>query len=105
MSTWLTTIVINSARLKLRRRLSQVQIPLDETGGEQSVSVADMLPDTRPDPEHLYREREIAETLGHAISGLSPTLRRTFHLRAVDGLSIPETAQLLTAISRQLVDD
>jgi DNA-directed RNA polymerase specialized sigma24 family protein len=30
MSTWLTTIVINSARTKLRRRLSQVQVALDE---------------------------------------------------------------------------
>jgi DNA-directed RNA polymerase specialized sigma24 family protein len=30
MSTWLTTIVINSARMKLRRRLSQVQVALDE---------------------------------------------------------------------------
>jgi RNA polymerase sigma-70 factor (ECF subfamily) len=30
MSTWLTTIVINSARMKLRRRLSQGQVALDE---------------------------------------------------------------------------
>lgn len=39
MSTWLTTIVINSARTKLRRRLSQVQIPLDETGDKPNVSL------------------------------------------------------------------
>jgi RNA polymerase sigma-70 factor (ECF subfamily) len=95
MSTWLTTIVINSARMKLRRRLSQVQIALDETGGEQNVSVADMLSDTRPGPEEAYRKREIAETLAHATSRLSPTLRTTFQLRDVDGLSIRETADLL----------
>lgn len=95
MSTWLTTIVINSARMKLRQRPSQVQISLDGTDGEQNVSVADMLPDTRPGPEYAYREREIAETLGHAISRLSPTLRRTFQLRTVEGMSIRETAHLL----------
>lgn len=95
MSTWLTTIVINSARMKLRRRLSQVQIALDETDGEQHVSVADMVSDTRPDPEQVYRKREIAETLTYATSRLSPTLRRTFQLRDLEGLSIRETAHLL----------
>jgi RNA polymerase sigma-70 factor (ECF subfamily) len=95
MSTWLTTIVINSARMKLRRRLSPVQIALEETVGEQNVSVADMVSDTRPDPEEVYRKREIAETLADATSQLSPTLRRTFQLRAVEGFSIRETAHLL----------
>src|SRR5580704_12818189 len=66
MSTWLTTIVINSARMKLRRRLSPVQIALDETVGEQNISVVDTVSDTRPDPEEVYRKREIAETLADA---------------------------------------
>ena len=95
MSTWLTTIVINSARMKLRRRMSQVQVSLHETGGEQDVFLEDMVSDARPDPEEVYRKREIAETLAHASSKLSPVLRRTFHLRNVDGLSIRETAHLL----------
>src|ERR1700747_991004 len=95
MSTWLTTIVINSARMKLRRRPSQLQISLDETGDEQNVSLADMVSDKRPGPEESYRKRQIAETLAYATSRLSPVLRRTFQLRAVDGLSIRETACLL----------
>ncbi len=95
MSTWLTTIVINSARMKLRRRPSQAQISLDETGEEQNVSLADMVSDTRPGPEEWYRKRQIAETLACATSRLSPVLRRTFQLRAVDGLSIRETTYLL----------
>jgi RNA polymerase sigma-70 factor, ECF subfamily len=94
MSTWLTTIVINSARMKLRRRLASVQLALDETGG-QDPALEDILSDTRPDPEQAYREREIARTLAHATSILSPTLRTTFQLRDVDGLSIRETADLL----------
>jgi RNA polymerase sigma-70 factor, ECF subfamily len=95
MSTWLTTIVINSARMKLRRRPPQMQVALDEPCSEQNLSPADMVSDTRPDPEEVYCKRQIAETLADATSRLSPTLRRTFQLRAVEGLSIRETAHLL----------
>jgi RNA polymerase sigma-70 factor (ECF subfamily) len=94
MSTWLTTIVINSARMKLRRRLASGQLALDETGG-QDLALEDLLSDTRPDPEQAYCEREVAQTLARATSRLSPTLRRTFQLRDVDGLSIRETADRL----------
>jgi len=95
LSTWLTTIVINSARMKLRRRFPHVQVALDEPCGEQNLSPADFVSDTRPDPEEVYRKRQIAETLAHATLRLSPTLRTTFRLRDVDGLSIRETAQFL----------
>src|SRR5260370_5274272 len=95
MSTWLTTIVINSARMKLRRRLTSVQLALDETDGHQDLHLEDTVSDMRPGPEEAYREREIAETLAHATSRLSPTLRTTFQLRDIDGLSIRETADLL----------
>jgi hypothetical protein len=49
MSTWLTAIVINSARMKLRRRLLQARIALDEPFGKQNLSLADIVSDTRPD--------------------------------------------------------
>jgi len=95
MSTWLTAIVINSARMKLRRRPPQVPVALDEPCGEQSLPPADMVSDTRPGPEELYRKRQIAETLAYATLRLSPVLLTTFRLRDVDGLSIRETAQFL----------
>jgi RNA polymerase sigma-70 factor (ECF subfamily) len=95
MSTWLTTIVINSARMKLRRRPHQVQVALDEPCGEQNLPTADMVSDTRPGPEEVYRKRQIAETLAYATLRLPPVLLTTFRLRDVDGLSIRETAQLL----------
>ena len=95
MSTWLTTIVINSARMKLRRRLTSVQSTLDETDGQQDLALENIVSDTRPGPEEAYREREIAVTLAQATSRLSPTLRITFQLRDIHGLSIRETADLL----------
>jgi RNA polymerase sigma-70 factor (ECF subfamily) len=95
MSTWLTTIVINSARMKLRRRVTWVHLALDETDGHRDLPLEDSVSDKRPGPEEAFREREIAETLAHATSRLSPTLRTTFQLRDIDGLSIRETADLL----------
>jgi RNA polymerase sigma-70 factor (ECF subfamily) len=94
MSTWLTTIIINSARMKLRQRLASGRRALDENDGLQEL-LEDIISDTRPGPEEAYRKREIAETLAYATSRLSPTLRTTFQLRDVDGLSIRETADLL----------
>jgi RNA polymerase sigma-70 factor, ECF subfamily len=95
MSTWLTAIVINAARMKLRRRSPQAQISLDETHGERNLLLAEMLPDHQPNPEEICCRRELAERLAGATTQLSPTWRKTFQLRYVDGLSISETAHLL----------
>jgi RNA polymerase sigma-70 factor, ECF subfamily len=96
ISTWLTTIMLNCARLRLRRRAKHVQVSLDEsTGGPQSVSASERLADHRPNPEDEYTESELSTRLTHLHSQLSPTLRRTFLLRDVDGLSIRETARIL----------
>jgi RNA polymerase sigma-70 factor (ECF subfamily) len=96
MSTWLTTIVINAARMKARRRPRQVHIPLDQLDGEQNhPRLSEMLPDRRPNPEELCRTWELVERLTQASTQLSPTLRGTFRLRGVDGLSVRETAQLM----------
>jgi len=94
MSTWLTTIVINAARIKARRRPRQVHIPLDQQDGEQDRQpLSEMLSDRGPSPEELCRTWELAERLTQASTQLSPTLRGTFQLRGVDGLSVRETAQ------------
>jgi RNA polymerase sigma factor (sigma-70 family) len=96
MSTWLTSIVLNSARMQLRRRRRFVQVPLDEPGGEmQTLSLSERLRDHRPNAEDEYRGSELSARLTRFPRVLSPTLRRTFELRDVDGLSIRETARIL----------
>jgi RNA polymerase sigma-70 factor (ECF subfamily) len=96
ISTWLTTIMLNCARLQLRRRAKHIQVSLDEsTGGPQAVSVSERLADHRPNPEDECRKSELGARLTQLHSQLSPTLRRTFLLRDVDGLSIRETARIL----------
>jgi RNA polymerase sigma-70 factor (ECF subfamily) len=96
VSTWLTTIVLNCARMQLRRRPRHLGVSLDESTGEmQPISMSERLADHRPNPEDECRESELSARLTQLHSQLSPTLRRTFQLRDVDGLSIRETARIL----------
>jgi RNA polymerase sigma-70 factor (ECF subfamily) len=96
MSTWLTTIVCNCARMQLRKRPRQIHISLDEQiGGDESYFISERLADTRPSPEDECRNSELAAHLRRCTALLSPSLRRTFQLRIADGLSIFETAQIL----------
>jgi RNA polymerase sigma-70 factor (ECF subfamily) len=96
LSTWLMSILVNCARLQLRRRPRYAHVALDEPRGEsQTLSLSEQLPDQRPNPEDEYRNADLSTRLTHFHGQLSPTLRRTFQLRAIDGLSIRETARLL----------
>jgi len=56
MSTWLTAIVINSARMKLRQRLAPTHLVLDKSIGEQDFTLAETVSDKRPGPEETYRK-------------------------------------------------
>jgi RNA polymerase sigma-70 factor (ECF subfamily) len=96
MSTWVTTIVINSARMKLRRRPRRVPVALsDQSHDHDSEQVVDMLHDRRPNPEEVSQSNELAERAERFTLQISPTLRRTFQLRHVYGLSIRDTAKIL----------
>src|SRR6202162_6643063 len=96
MSTWLTTIVCNCARMQLRKRPRQIHMPLDEQFGEdEGYFISERLADTRPSPEDEWRDSELAALLRKCTALLSPRLRRTFQLRVLDGLSIFETARIL----------
>ena len=96
MSTWVMAIVLNSARMRLRTRLRHIHVPLDERIGEvQVLSLSERLADARPTPEDVRRNAELSTRLSRFHGRLSPTLRRTFQLRAIDGLSVRETAQIL----------
>ena len=96
ISTWLMSILVNCARLQLRQRPRYAHVALDEPiGKSQTLSLSEQLPDKRPNPEDECRHSELTTRLTHFHGQLSPTLRRTFQLRDVDGLSIRETARIL----------
>lgn len=96
LSTWLTAIVSNSARMQLRRRPRHVHVSLDEpVGEEQEHSAAEQLADRRQSPEDECRSTELQERLKNLLPQLPPSLRRVFQLRDLDGLTTREAADLL----------
>ena len=96
MATWLTTIVRNCALMQLRKRPRQIHLSLDEpTGEEEQHFVFERLADGRPSPEDECRNFELCARLHKSVARLSPTLRRTFQLRVMNGFSIFETARIL----------
>jgi RNA polymerase sigma-70 factor (ECF subfamily) len=61
MSTWLTTIVSNCARMQLRKRSRQIHVSLDEQVGEdERYSISERLADNRRSPEDECRNSELA---------------------------------------------
>jgi RNA polymerase sigma factor (sigma-70 family) len=96
MSTWLTAIVSNSARMQLRKRPRQIHVSLDEPiGEEQEYSLSEQLADRRPSPEDECRESELHARLKELATQLSPPLRKAFQLRDLDGLTTREAARIL----------
>src|SRR6266851_8768967 len=64
MSSWVTAIVLNSARMRLRKRLRCIHVPLDEPIGQvQILSISERLADGRPNPEDEYRNAELSTHL------------------------------------------
>jgi RNA polymerase sigma-70 factor (ECF subfamily) len=96
LSTWLTTIVINCSRMHLRKRSRYIHVSLDSRiGDEREYPLSDTLVDRRPNPEDECHKAWANARLVESAARLSPILRRTFHLRYVDHLSVCETARVL----------
>jgi RNA polymerase sigma-70 factor (ECF subfamily) len=96
MSSWLTAILLNCARMQLRIRRRHIHVPLDEPIGKvETPSVSERLADHRLNPEEECKDSELSARLTRFHTQLSPTLRTTFQLRDIDGLSIQETARIL----------
>jgi RNA polymerase sigma-70 factor, ECF subfamily len=96
MSTWLTAIVTNSARMQLRRRPRQAHVSLDEQFAEEKGNpLAERLAHRGPSPEDECQNSELYRRLMQFVSQLSPPLRNAFHLRALGGLTTSEAAHIL----------
>jgi RNA polymerase sigma-70 factor (ECF subfamily) len=96
MSTWLTAIVINCARMRLRKRPRQTDLSLDERfGQDQEYSLSERLAHSGPSPEDECRKAELDSRLMQFAAQLSPPLRKAFQLRELDGLTTSEAAQVL----------
>jgi RNA polymerase sigma-70 factor (ECF subfamily) len=95
LSTWLTAIVTNAARMQLRRRRRGIYLSLEEEKGEDGLPLSDKLRDLKPSPEEICSASEVRDRVVDVISQLSPTQRRAFQLRKIDGLTTKEAALVL----------
>jgi RNA polymerase sigma-70 factor, ECF subfamily len=95
-STWLTQIVINEARLRLRKDRRPLYDSIDE--GQQDDQ-GDYIPrdfaDWRDIPSECLEKKQLRDALKKALASLKPIYREVFVLRDVQQVNIAETAKLL----------
>jgi RNA polymerase sigma-70 factor (ECF subfamily) len=95
LSTWLTSIVTNVAGMKLRQHLRHKTVSLDQNQENDGATLANKLKDSRPNPETIYAQTEMGETLREALAQLPPKLRDAVQMRDLDGFSTQEAANAL----------
>ena len=94
-STWLGSIVLNSARMQLRRRTNHILVSLDEESKEGVPTWPEGLEDSAPDAEETLRETQTRESLERVVEKLPVRLRVAFRLRVFEGLTTSEAAAAL----------
>ena len=95
LSTWLTSIVTNTARMKLRQHSAHEMLSLDQKQETDGASFANKLKDIKPNPETICAQNEMDKTLRQALAQLSPKLRQAIQMRDLDGYSTREAAEAL----------
>lgn len=91
LRTWIYRIAVNQARNRhrlWRRRHRADQVSLDE----HVAAHGDPVSSREPSPERALAQKELAETLEHALDRLPFDQRTVIVLREVDGLSYDEIA-------------
>ena len=95
LGTWLTRIVINEARGRQRGR--RENLPLSEL---DDMAMGEIIPfpggGPQTDPERETALSEMRSLLERSIDALPEPFREVFVLREVEGLSVEETAQVLS---------
>jgi RNA polymerase sigma-70 factor (ECF subfamily) len=95
LSTWLARIVANEALARRRKAVRRAEIVPIRAGVEQDELAQQADPRSPEGPADLAERRELRRLLEASIDGLSDSFRAVFVLRAVEGLSVEETAAAL----------
>lgn len=102
-STWLVTITLNEARMRLRRSRQGSEVSLeefvDDTEGDFTPAV---LTDWREIPSEALDRKELRDMLQRALGELPLKYREVLVMRDVREMNIAESAQLL-GISQGMV--
>ena len=96
IGAWLARIVLDEALGRLRRRRETVDWELIENQPRVRAQIMSFpLVAAHPDPERSMAQREIQALLERAIDDLPNAFRLVLVARAVEGMSIKDTAELL----------
>jgi len=96
LSTWLARIVANQSLQRLRKRERRAQIlPLQQPGAGEAGPEETADVKTDKGPEAAAQQSEMRRLLEKQIDTLPDAYRTVFMLRAVEELSVEETAQIL----------
>ena len=94
-SAWLIRITINESMMRLRKRRSIKEVPMDlEIQGEETISPFEVV-DSTQNLEEPYQGSEVQHLLRSALQKLQPAARVVFVLCDVEGLTTEETAEVL----------
>lgn len=94
LSTWLARIVVNEAIGRARRIARRgIVVPIENPADEDSPHIT--LAAETPGPEEQTMASEMRSLIEQRIDALPDVFRAVFVLRAVEELSVDETAQLL----------
>jgi len=94
-STWLTRITINEALILLRKGRGRREVLIDDSTEVEEAQFAVEIPDSGPNPEDSYSQRERQRILFAALNELPHRTRRAFQLRELDERSTEETARIM----------
>jgi RNA polymerase sigma-70 factor (ECF subfamily) len=98
LSTWLYRIAYNASMMRLRERSRMTTFSLDqppEGADDDGDHVSRELVDWSTLPDDLFLTSEARQEMDRAIEELPESLRSTFVLRDIQGLSSAETAEVL----------
>lgn len=93
-STWLTRIVVNEARMRLRRAPMESLDAMQEEDDSAEYRPA-LMADWKLLPSELVERKEIRDEIEAGLKRLSPALREVLSLRDVQEKNIAETAAIL----------
>jgi RNA polymerase sigma-70 factor (ECF subfamily) len=94
-STWLIRITVNQSLMKLRKRRTIKEVPLDDSFQAEGDTLPIEVTDWAPNPEQRYRASELRNILTRVFGELRPILRAVFVLRDIESLSTDQTAEVL----------
>ena len=96
ISTWLYRIASNEALMQIRRKRNNINIEDLQTENSDEGLIPEIFMDWSALPESELMNGEAKSKLDDAVNQLPESLRMVFLLRDVEGISIKETAEILS---------